>query len=891
MTLFELAAVLTLDKAAFDKGIGEAEGQAQGLGGKLKSGLAGGIKATAAVLTASTGAVASFAKSSVEAGMTFDSSMSQVAATMGTTVDQIQDLRDFAQEMGSATAFSASQAADALNYMALAGYDAETSMEMLPNVLNLAAAGGIDLAYASDMITDSQSALGLTLDKTSELVDKMAKASSKSNTSVAQLGEAILTVGGTAKTLAGGTTELSTALGILADNGVKGAEGGTALRNIILSLSAPAKEAGEYIDALGLQVYDLDGNMRPLNDIFNDLNDVMSDMTQGEKTKALNAIFNKVDLKSANALLANAGERFDELSGYIDDATGAAQAMADTQLDNLAGDITLFQSAMEGAQIMLSDQLTPSIREFVQFATNGIGDITSAFNEGGLDGGFSMIGEVLSDGIALIADYVPDFFKAGRLLLENLVYGVLENAPVFAEGFFGIVKDVIQTLPEFISTAGGLIGEGIQKIIPMIVGNTPIIINGITEALTTIADLISNSTIIEDTVPKLINGLVNIIQYNLPQLLKAGVEIVKALAKSITDNIPMLVTGVKSIVEALAGFVADNLPMIIKAGLDILVALADGILQAIPTLVEMLPTVIDAIIAVVLDSIPLIIEAGIQLLTSLVSALPDIITAIVEAIPKIIGGIVDALITSIPLIIQAGVDLLISLVQNLPTIITEIVKAIPQIISGIVEGLFGNIDKIIMAGVQLFVALIENLPTIIVEIVKAVPQIIGGIVDAFGSLMGSIVEIGGNLLKGIWEGITGAASWLWDQVSGFFGGLVDGICDFLGIHSPSTVFADMGKNMALGIGEGFDDEFDGIRKDMNDQMDFTATADVEVNRKRNFSDTYSEYGDMGAGYSGASAPVEKQPLIVVVQLNNGLELARALIEDINDAKRIDGLAY
>lgn len=891
MTLFELAAVLTLNKAAFDKGISEAEGQAQGLGGKLKSGIAGGVKAVAGALTASTGAVVGFGKSAVEAGMTFDASMSQVAATMGTTVDEIQDLRNFAQEMGSATAFSASQAADALNYMALAGYDADKSMEMLPNVLNLAAAGGIELAYASDMITDSQSALGLSMDETAELVDKMAKASSKSNTSVAQLGEAILTVGGTAKTLAGGTTELSTALGILADNGVKGAEGGTALRNIILSLSAPTDTAAAAMESLGLEAFDAEGNLRPLNETFHDLGEALSTMTQGEQTQALNQIFNKVDLKSVNALLANTNERFDELSGYIDDVAGAAQDMADTQLDNLPGDITLFQSAMEGAQIMLADQLTPTLRNFVQFATNGIGDITKAFSEGGTEGGFSAIGEVLSDGIAMVAEYVPEMVKAGRLLLENLVYGILENAPVFAEGFFTIVRDVIEALPEFLGTVGELIGTGIREIVPIILGNVPIIINGIAEALTAIADSISNSTLIADTVPKLINGLVSIISNNLPKLLRAGLEIIKAIGEGIAKNIPTLVSGVKDIIEAVAGFVSDNLPVIIQTGLDIIVALVDGILQAIPTLVEMLPTVIDTIITVILDSIPLIINAGIQLLTSLVAALPDIIAAVVEAIPKIIGGIVDALITSIPIIIQAGVDLLIALVQNLPTIITEIVKAIPLIISGIVEGLFGNIDKIIMAGVQLFVALIENLPTIIVEIVKAVPQIIGGIVDAFGSLMGSIIEIGGNLLKGIWEGITGAASWLWEQITGFFGGIVDGIKGLLGIHSASTVFADMGKNMALGIGEGFDDEFDGIRKDMNDQMNFTATADVQVNKSRQFNDTYSESGNSAAGYGGSAAPAEKQPLIVVVQLATGVEVARALIEDINDVKRLDGYAY
>ena len=153
---------------------GESGGSAFG------KGLKNGLKAVGIAAAAASAAVGAIGTASVQAGREFDASMSQVAATMGVTTDEIGELRDFAQEMGRTTAFSATEAADALNYMALAGYDAQTSMDMLPTVLNLAAAGGIELASASDMVTDAQSALGLSIDETSELVDKMAKASSKS---------------------------------------------------------------------------------------------------------------------------------------------------------------------------------------------------------------------------------------------------------------------------------------------------------------------------------------------------------------------------------------------------------------------------------------------------------------------------------------------------------------------------------------------------------------------------------------------------------------------------------------------------------------------------------------------------------------------------------------
>lgn len=311
-------------------------------------------------------------KESVETGMAFDSSMSQVAATMGTTVAEIGELRDFAREMGAATAFSANQAADALNYMALAGYDAETSMEMLPTVLDLAAAGGMALANASDMITDSQSALGLSLDQTNELVDQMAKSASKSNTSVAQLGEAILTVGGTASYMSGGTEELNTVLGILADNGIKGSEAGTHLRNMLLSLSAPTEAAAATLDRFGVSIFDSQGNMRSFAEIFPELSEAMSGLTDQKKIDAFSTIFNSRDISSATALLKTSTRRWEELGGAISDSAGAAQQMAETQLDNLEGDVTLLKSAVEGAQIAIADKLNPALRWTVQFATNAV---------------------------------------------------------------------------------------------------------------------------------------------------------------------------------------------------------------------------------------------------------------------------------------------------------------------------------------------------------------------------------------------------------------------------------------------------------------------------------------------------------------------------------------
>lgn len=346
------------------------------IGGKLET-VGNKMTGVGQKLLPVTAGITALGTAAVKTTADFDSSMSQVQATMGITKDAMSDLngesvntmdalRDLAKQMGSETAFSASECADAMNYLALAGYDTQEIYDTLPTVLNLAAAGGIDLASASDMVTDAMSALGMETSEADTMVDQMAKTASSTNTSVAQLGEGILTIGATARTVKGGTAELNTALGILANNGIKGAEGGTHLRNVILSLQNPTDKAASQMEALGVSVYDSEGNMRSLNDILGDLNTSMEGMTAQEKANIISQIFNKTDLSAVNALLANTGDTWDELQQSIIDSGGAAQQMADTQLDNLSGQLTLLKSALEGLAISFGEILMPMVRSAVE---------------------------------------------------------------------------------------------------------------------------------------------------------------------------------------------------------------------------------------------------------------------------------------------------------------------------------------------------------------------------------------------------------------------------------------------------------------------------------------------------------------------------------------------
>lgn len=344
-------------------------------GSKVES-FGNGVTNVGKKVSVASAAVTAMGGAAVKTAADFESSMSQVQATMGITKDSMSTLdgqsvntmdalSDLAKEMGSKTAFSASECAEALNYLALAGYDTQEMADTLPTVLNLAAAGGLDLASASDMVTDAMSALGMETKDADKMVDQMAKTASSTNTSVGQLGEGILTIGATAKTVKGGTAELNTALGILANNGIKGAEGGTHLRNVILSLQNPTDGAAKTMENLGVKTYDSEGNMRSLNDILGDLNKSMDGMTSAEKANIIATIFNKTDLASVNALLANTGDTWTDLQTAIENSGGAAQQMADTQLDNLSGQLTILKSAVEGFAISIGDALMPMIKNIV----------------------------------------------------------------------------------------------------------------------------------------------------------------------------------------------------------------------------------------------------------------------------------------------------------------------------------------------------------------------------------------------------------------------------------------------------------------------------------------------------------------------------------------------
>ena len=798
MNVFELFAKLGLDTSDYEAGLNKALSAGSALG----SGLAGAARVGLQAVGAATTAVTAMGAASVKTGAEFDKSMSQVAATMGVTVDQIGELRDFAQEMGRTTAFSATQAADALNYMALAGYSADESIGMLPNVLNLAAAGNMDLARASDMVTDTQTAFGIETERVTQMVDEMAKAASTGNTSVEQLGDAFLTVGGLAQELNGGMVtlddgtqvavdgiqELEIALTAMANAGVKGSEAGTHMRNMLLKLSAPTQDGITSMQMLGVQVFDTEGNMRSLadilgdldgnmknivpvfedayeqlsqmsddeimqqweenpylmekfgvslldnnqklrdwNDILQDINDTFSEgaLTQEQRIGVISDMFNTRDLASAEALLNAIGEDWDDIGASILEAEGAAGQMADTQLDNLAGDVTLFKSALEGAQIAISDVLTPSLREFVQFGTDGLSRLTAGFQEGGITGAMEVFGDILSDGLNMIIEKLPDFVDAGMKLLGALGQGLLDNLPTIIDATVKIIQKLMQGLTQALPS---LIQGGIE----LVKG----IVQGMIQAIPTLIEALVSS------LPEIIDGLISI-----------TMEVLNALAEMLPTLIPQLV---EAFLAALNAFLS-NIDLMVETAVNLIMGLTMGLINALPILIEALPQILEAIVNAIVENLPIIIEAGIQIIGALVEAIlgniGPLIAAGIQMLVSLIGGILNA----IPELLTTGAHLVIELA-------TSVLKSLPELIEG---------------GIQIVGAIVKGITDTIGNVIEAIIGMINAILGVVADFLDSIFEAGVDIVTNIWEGIESigknAAQWGKDLIDNFVGGIKDKI--------------------------------------------------------------------------------------------------------------------
>lgn len=472
----------------------------------------------------------------------------------------------------------------------------------------------------------------------------------------------------------------------------------------------------------------------------------------------------------------------------------------------------------------------------------------------------------MGTGMEMIQNAYQGFAKQNYTMLDNLKLGyggtkeemerLLADAEKLSGQKFDIssYSDIVDAI-HVVQTEMGITGTTAAEAASTIEGSGwsakaawANLITGIADDNADLDTLIGNFVSSVETAAGNIIPRVSAILGGISQLVtSASTTIIPMVITTITDNLPSLLQAAAALVGALGQGIIDSLPAITQAAIDILFFLSNGLIENLPTLIDGIVQVTMTIVQMLTspDFLTQLIETAILLITTLAQGLIDAIPQLIAAVPLIIGNLLAAIIVELPNIIQMGIDLLFALIDGIIKCIPELVAAVPTLIIAFINGIVNNLDKIILAGPQIIVSLITGIIGAIPELIAAVPRIIAAIADTIRNYDWG--GIGKNIVRGLKNGIAGMwgniKSWFSDKVNG----LVSGVKKILGIASPSKVFAGIGGFMAEGLGEGFDDQFKSVKKDIEGNMSFDAgTITADANIIRNYtSGSYGGGGDSG----------------------------------------------
>ena len=573
MNVMELFVTLAIKDTAYKQGLKDAEGNASSstskIGGAFKT--VGKVAKTA--MAAGSAAAVAFTKTSIDSGMNFDTAMSQVAATMGTTVDKIENVKAKAEEMGRTTKYTATEAAEGMNILAQAGLSADEQISGIGTVLNLASAGAMSLEESASYTAGAVKGFGDSMGNASYYADLMAKGATLANTNVRGLGEAFSGSAATAKNYGQSADSATLSLLRLAEQNVTGSEASTALNRAMADLYTPTDNASKALDQLGVSAYKSNGEAKDFNDLVDELNGSLQGMTAEQKNNALATIFTTQGLQAFNKMTASSDATVQKFWKGIQDSSGSAAQQAATQLDNLKGDITLLSSATEGLELGFYNTFSGTIRGAIKGVTSEVSGLAEAMESGGISGAFSKLAQ---DAINF-SGQLPGLTKIGGDLINGLISSVTQNSG-------SITTAVGQLLNNLAST----ISVGLNVFTSVGVNLLTTIASGMTQGI---------PTFLGQALPML-TQFTESLRSNAGKLINAGLALIQNIAQGLINSIPVLIAYVPTIITNLAGIINDNAPKILATGVTIITNLAIGLVRAIPLLIANLPKIITAIVSI-----------------------------------------------------------------------------------------------------------------------------------------------------------------------------------------------------------------------------------------------------------------------------------------------------
>ena len=417
------------------------------------------MTATKVAAGAATAALSAMAGYSIKVGADFEAGMSKVSAISGATGDELSKLTEKAKEMGAKTKFSATEASEAFQYMAMAGWKTEDMLSGIDGIMNLAAASGESLAKTSDIVTDALTAFGMAASDSSHFADVLAKASSNSNTNVAMMGETFKYVAPVAGALKFSVEDCAVAIGLMANSGIKASQAGTSMRQLFTNLVKPTDAMAQAMEDLGISMTDAEGKTKSLDTLMGDLRQSFSGLSEAQKAQYAATLAGQEGMSGLLAIVNASDADFNALKTSIYNADGAAEQMADTMNDNLKGSLTIAGSALEGFGIAIYEKIQTPLKKAVDAGTEDINRLSKAFQSGGLNAVVAEAGEIFNDTADEIAGMSDEAAGVVRPIQEIVNVGgklAKTTLPVAASAVKFLAKNFGTLAPLVVSSAAGM---------------------------------------------------------------------------------------------------------------------------------------------------------------------------------------------------------------------------------------------------------------------------------------------------------------------------------------------------------------------------------------------------------------------------------------------------
>lgn len=841
---YSVKAVLSAVDRGFTSTLNNAGRSIDTLSGKISSGLGFGILTGIGQKAFDTiaGGAKSLVSSVASTGMAFESSMSNVQALSGATGADFEALSAKAQEMGAKTKFSASEAADAMGYMAMAGWNAKDMLNGIEGVMNLAAASGEDLASVSDIVTDALTAFGLTAADSGHFADVLAAASSNANTNVGLMGETFKYVGTMAGSLGYSIEDVSLAIGLMANRGLKGSMAGTSLNSVMTRLATNTSGAREAIEKLGVKFYDSSGNARALGDVMTELRDATKGMNNEQKTALANTVAGMEAQKGLLAILNATDDEYNSLADSIKNSTGAAQEQADIKTDNLYGDVTRLKSAWDGLSIKIYTAVNAlgkskdglgsmrsvvrSVTDVVNKAADAVENLSNVYASSGLSGVVSEVNKILSgtsDGVKNVGAAIAGigavvganaFFSSGTWsavskgidVVNGGFGGLVSSVASSAKGFkksassflpfeVNIRKSIASMRSDFrqsskwISSLGEATSQSLQAVSSRFAttgGNVKSTLDGISGHVRSFGDNLARN--MWDKVNNITTPLKQMSQ-KASTILKPFSMVGSVVGKALSTVAGAAVNlGVKT---------ASGLTKIMELALKALMpaALVAAALAGIGLLYSQFGTQIDQMLSMAQAKGP-------QIITNLVNGISSRLPDLIQQGGKLVSDLLDTITANLPAVLNGGVTLVQSLVSGLISALPSLATSATNMISTLLVGIASALPSLIVSGMQLLLALAQgianNLPTLINSAVTAISTFAQGFIQNLPTILTLAAQIIGTLAQGLISAIPQLISAIPQVVSS----MIDTIM--------STDWLAVGSQIVSAIGEGIFGGLSGI---------------------------------------------------------------------------------